>query len=143
MGELPALPRPLAGFKGSYTSKGREGKDMAGREGRGKKGERGKEGKGEGEAGGSKGRGKVASWLLGGWRPLMLELGGAKTTGILRNDFTDYWIVHWLNGFLFLFQFLTRDALCAQRGIAIVSRPSVRLSVRLSSVRLRYRGRIA
>jgi len=47
------------------TFKGREGKDrgVGGREG---KGERGKEGKGEGE-----GRGKVASWLLGGWTPLI------------------------------------------------------------------------
>jgi len=43
--------------------KGREGEE---------KEERGKERKREGEGGGRKGRGKVASWLLGGWTPLLL-----------------------------------------------------------------------
>ena len=39
------------------------------------------------------------------------------------------------------FVFLPRDTRSAKRAIAIVSRPSVRLSVRLS-VTLMYRGRI-
>jgi len=42
--------------------------------GRGRKGRKGEEGKGEGEGGGKKGRGKVASWLLGGRTPLGREL---------------------------------------------------------------------
>jgi len=39
MGELTALPRPLAGFKG-FTSKGGEGKERRGGEGREGKGNR-------------------------------------------------------------------------------------------------------
>ena len=48
--------------------KGREGekKEEGGKKGREKGGG---EGKGEGEGGGRKGRGKVASWLLGDGRP--------------------------------------------------------------------------
>jgi len=65
-----ALPDPVTGIEGVLLL--RKGKGM---EGKGKKRKKeGKEGKGEGEGGGRKGMGKLgkaASWLLGGWTPLL------------------------------------------------------------------------
>jgi len=49
------FPYPLTGFERSI-SKGREGNGEGEEKGRGRRGK--------------KGRGKVASWLLGGWTPL-------------------------------------------------------------------------
>ena len=76
--ELTLLPQTLQLDLMGPTSKGRERKDRGG-EGREGKGERGEEGKGEGEGGGRKGRGKVASWLLGGWTPLEPPLNILKS----------------------------------------------------------------
>ena len=53
--------------------------------GRGRKGRKGEEGKGEGEGGGRKGRGKIASWLLGGWMPLPGPPCGGEIRGQNHN----------------------------------------------------------